>query len=373
MRVLFCGGGTGGHITPALAIAEIIKQKNSNTEAAFVGRLGGNENSAIKKEGYQLYELHVTGLKRALSLKNIGSILRALRSTSKAKGIIRDFKPDVVIGTGGYVSFPVLYAAIKLGVPTLLHESNSYPGLVTRALGRKCDRVLVATERTKAHLKHRENAVVTGNPVRASFHSTDRSKARKDLGIPDNSFFVLSFGGSLGAEEINVTVSEYMKKLTSIKDIYHIHATGKQEFEKYKELSERLKSETENLRIIPYIENMPLYLTACDAVVSRSGAMTLAEICEARKPAILIPSPNVADNHQLENAKALADDGCALLLEEKDLSVNTLAASINALRTTRAKRRNIIQRLTNKKSKDSHELIYKEIEAVLKLHSPEIK
>ena len=361
MKVLFCGGGTGGHITPALAMADILKQNDKKAVFAFVGREGGRENTAITKEGYQLFELKVKGIRRTLSVKNLCAIYQALTATARAKKIIRDFKPDIVIGTGGYVSFPVLRAAIKMKLPTLLHESNSYPGLVTRLLGKRCDRVLVSSERAKKHLKYSHNTAVTGNPVRASFKSIDRRSARERLGIPERDFFVLSFGGSLGAEKLNAAVAEYMRNQLKSRGLTYVHATGRAGFSEYEELSRELRDKNPRLRIIPYIDDMPRYLSGCDIVISRSGAMTLAEIGEVCVPAVLIPSPYVADNHQLENARALADEGCAVILEESELTPSTLDSAISRLRAERGVREEITAKLKSKKSASCEKKIYEEI------------
>ncbi len=365
MRVLFCGGGTGGHITPALAMADMLKQNCKSADFAFVGRCGGRENSAITKEGYKLYELDVSGISRSLSPKNLASVYKALAATKKAKEIIKEFRPDIVIGTGGYVSFPVLRAGVKSRIPTVLHESNSYPGLVTRLMGKRCDKVLLCSERALKHLKHKHNAAVTGNPVRSAFKCITKSEARRKLGIPDGDFFILSFGGSLGAEKINYAVTEYMKKYTGARGLTYIHATGLSGFEKYRELSERFSRESPKFRILPYIEQMPVYLSGCDIVISRSGAMTLAEICQVGIPPILIPSPYVTDNHQFENAKALADEGCAIILEEEKLTPQSLESAINQLRFDRSIRKSIEGNLKNKKKANAERKIYDEITKVL--------
>ncbi len=328
MKIVFCGGGTGGHVTPALAMADILRQKYKNANFAFVGREGGAENKAIERDGYRLYLLRIRGLKRTLSPRNIVAILLALRARREARRILCEESPDAVIGTGGYVSWPVLSAARRLGIPTAIHESNAYPGVVTRMMAPRCDLVMLGYSEARDALPRGCNAVVTGNPVRGRVGRIPRAYARSRLGISDEVFVVLSFGGSLGAARINEAMLSTAEEMRKERGILFIHATGRAEYDGLVGRGERL----DNCRLLPYIEDMPLYLAAADAAVTRCGAMTLAEICAAGVPAILVPSPNVTADHQTKNAEALAHTGGAVLIPEGELSAERLKKEILNLR-----------------------------------------
>ena len=340
MRIVFCGGGTGGHITPALAMADILRQNEKNVDFAFIGRRGGKENDAVRATGIKLYELEVVGLKRSLSLSNVSALFCALKARDEAKRLLKDLRPDAVIGTGGYVSWPVLSAAHSLGVRCAIHESNAYPGFVTRNLSGKCELVMLGYQEAAEHLGTTKNVKVTGNPVRSRVGKIGRVEARRELGIPIEARVVLSFGGSLGAQKINEVMREVME--TGGCNCFFIHATGRREFQGY-----GLKSNMGRL-ILPYIEDMPTYLAAADVAITRCGAMTLAELCTAGVPSILIPSPNVTDNHQYKNAKALAESGAAVLIEERELTGNRLSAQINNLLDNGTRRQQMHSRLCSR-------------------------
>lgn len=334
MRILFCGGGTAGHVIPAIAMAEILLREKIVDDVAFVGRTGGNENRTIVKEGYKLYTIDISGFTRSLSLKNINAIIKVIKSGRIAKRIIRDYAPDLVIGTGGYVCYPIIRMAQQLGVKNMIHESNVFPGLVTRMLGNKCDRLLLNSEGAKKHLKHTDNAVVIGNPLRTDFSSVAKEEARRRLGIAKGQFFILSFGGSLGADVLNENIIRLMNDYSATKkDVTHIHSSGISRYSDVKTVAPQLCAGMGGCKILPYIDDMPTYLSAADLVISRSGAMTISELSAVGKAAILIPSPNVSENHQYENAKYAADLGGALLIEEKDLSLEALKALIEDVKT----------------------------------------
>lgn len=366
MRVLFCGGGTGGHIYPALAMADIFKQNEKNTEIAFVGRLGGRENDAVLTEKYKLYEIDICGFKRSLSPQNIKTLIKALRGVGTAKKIIKEFKPDIIIGTGGYVSWPVLTAGTKLKIPTLIHESNSYPGLVTRLISHKCSAVLLNRKDAKRYLKSKRNVHVVGNPLRGDFLSLTKEAARKKLGIGKGEFFIISFGGSLGAEKINRAATEMMQSY-SVKHlkIRHIHATGRSEYERLREEHPKLCSGVAKCKIVPYIENMPLYLTAADMAITRCGAMTLSELAATGTAAILIPSPNVSDNHQYKNARDFENKGAAFLIEESALTAELLMQRTKQLFENEAIRRKMSENMTSLHKKDTPEQISRIVKFVL--------
>ena len=339
MKLLLCGGGTAGHITPAIAIAEELRRREPTADILFIGREGGRENEAITKCGFDLKTLKIRGLKRSLSPENVKRIIQAFEARGEAEKIIRDFMPDIILGTGGYVCWPVLSAGRRCCVPTAIHESNILPGLTTRILSGGCDRVFIAREETASYLGKKVKTVTVGNPLRHSFSRVSRRDARRLFGIRDNEIFIVSFGGSIGAKKLNDTliqvIEEHSARLPSIK---HLHASGQRY---YDEITSKYKGrETDGCRIIPYIENMPEALIASDIVVSRAGAMTLSELCEVGVAAILIPSPNVSGNHQYKNAKYLSDRSAAELIEEKNLTADRLKNSLIQLEIDKNSRKN---------------------------------
>lgn len=329
MRILFSGGGTAGHVNPAIAIAEALSKRNPESEIAFIGREGGKENELVKSAGIRLFTIPVSGLSRSLSPKNLKAIKNALSAKRIAKDILKEFTPDAVIGTGGYVCWPVLSAAHACGIPTAIHESNASFGLTTRLLANKCDLLLLGTDTcTEKH----KNAVYTGNPLRADFGKSTKREARHLLKIPNGKRLIISVGGSIGAKKLNDACVAVMKDY-SVKDrsILHIHSCGSRYYEQIQKLFPELCKGSGNCRIVPFIKNMATALTAADAVISRCGAMTLSEIAYCATPAILIPSPNVTGNHQLKNARYFCDLGAAVLLEESELDEENLWREINEI------------------------------------------
>ncbi len=335
MRVLLTGGGTAGHINPALAIAEIIKENDHSAVIEFVGIRTGKEADLVPREGYKLHFVRSMGIKRSLSFSNIKALWLALRSPKlkETQQILDDFQPDIVIGTGGYASWPIMKAAADRGIPTAIHESNAIPGMTVKRLQKHVDIIWTNFEATANDLKAKNKVHRVGNPLRAQFDSCTTEQAKKELGFGADQRLLLSFGGSLGATAINSAVLELMKNFVAKHpNVIHVHATGKRDFESVQaKFCELGLDAYPNCRIVDYIYRMPLYMSAADAVISRAGAMTVSELSHLQKPAILIPSPYVADNHQFKNAKALADRNAAILVEEKDLSGQVLAEGMERL------------------------------------------
>ena len=336
MKVLVTGGGTGGHVNPAIAIAGNIRENQPGSEIAFVGTSHGIENKLVPKEGYKLYHVEVQGFKRRLTPYNIKSAWLALTSPMKAKKLIREFKPDLVVGTGGYVSWPLLKAASAMDIPTAVHESNAIPGVAVKMLARYVDRIYVNFDATARALgdEYAPKILKVGNPIKPEFASLDYRAAREKLGITGKyETFLLSYGGSMGAEKVNDEMLALMRDFTSKHpEILHVHATGAIEHEAAQaKFNEYGLEKFENLRLLEYIYDMPLEMAAADVVVSRAGAMTLSELAVLGKCCVLIPSPHVTDNHQYKNAKVLADAGAALLFEEKELSDGVLTGAIGEL------------------------------------------
>ncbi len=335
MRVLLSGGGTGGHINPALAIADIIKANYNAPEIAFVGTPFGIENSLVPDAGYKLYHVDIRGIKRSFSLSNIKAFYLAASSPARAKKLIREFKPDIVIGTGGYVCWPALKAAADMGIPTVLHESNALPGLAVRKLQNDVDMILTNFESTRSLLSPKANVVNVGNPLRSACNTLTREAARRKLNIPDScSFVVLSFGGSLGADTINRAAAEMMGNFAlKHNDIKCFHVGGKKNFESARNYFSAYGLERNpNFVLMEYTNDLPTYMAAADVVICRAGAMTLTEIAKMGKPSVIIPSPNVVDDHQYKNARALADADAAILICENELRVNGECTACNAVR-----------------------------------------
>ncbi len=331
VKIMFCGGGTAGHVYPALAMAQMAKRIYKDADFVFVGRCGGEENTAITNAGYEVEEIAVEGLSRSFSLKSLKAIIKAFTAVGEASKLIAKHKPNIVIGTGGYVCWPVLKAALRRKIPTAIHESNAYPGLVTRLLASRCDAVMLGFSEAEEYLGRKSNVYVIGNPVRSDFGKIPRQYARRRLGIPEKSFLTVSFGGSLGASKMNDAIIDAIPEITKWHPGYvHVHATGRRYFDSAKERGMKITSSSAS-RIVAYLDNVPMWFAAADLAITRAGAITLAELNAAGLPSILIPSPNVSDNHQTKNALAKEAEGGAVLLSEDALSVERLSEQICAL------------------------------------------
>ena len=345
MKFIICGGGTGGHVSPAIAIYDALKEECHDAEFLFVGRDGGEENRAYRATGERLATLSVSGISRKNFKKAAKGVLSAIRARRAAKALIRAEKPNVIIGTGGYVCWPILNAGAKTGIPTVIHESNALPGLTTRMLCRQVDLVLLNYAEAAEHLLRKDNIHVVGNPLRKEFQKIDKRLARRSLGVHDNDVMILSFGGSLGAQKLNEAIIDLMRCYSSKKtNIKHLHAMGASN---YKDISEETLLELNNkngCKIVPYIEDMATAMSATDIVISRCGAMTLSEICAVGVAAILVPSPNVADNHQLKNAKHLERSGAAKVIEENSLSLNLLTKEVRDLTESLERRSSLAEK-----------------------------
>ncbi|MBR6902289.1 MAG: undecaprenyldiphospho-muramoylpentapeptide beta-N-acetylglucosaminyltransferase [Clostridia bacterium] len=335
MHILFAGGGTAGHINPALAIAGYIREKHPDSHISYIGTPNKLEARLVPEKGYNFRTIEVAGLTRSLSakglLKNARALSMAATASVNARRILKELQPDVVIGTGGYVSGPVLREAVKLGIKTAIHEQNAFPGVTTKMLASKVDAVMLAMPEAQKYMKLRNKPYITGNPVRRELLSITRERARTALGI-DNRPLLLSFGGSLGAKYINMAVEGLIEWHNNTGRFYHIHGTGTSGYENvvnyFNEKNIKLSSEID---IREYIKNMDECMAAADLVISRAGAITLSEITALGKPAILIPSPYVAENHQFHNAMTLKRAGTAEIIEEKDLTAEKLISVVEGL------------------------------------------
>jgi UDP-N-acetylglucosamine--N-acetylmuramyl-(pentapeptide) pyrophosphoryl-undecaprenol N-acetylglucosamine transferase len=366
MKVLLSGGGTAGHINPALAIAEKIRMEIPDAEIAFVGTPRGMENRLVEKAGYKIYHVDVKGFQRKLTLKNLSTAWKAVTSPLRAGKIIKEFKPDIVIGTGGYVSWPVVKAASSRKIPTLIHEQNAQAGVTTRMLSAVCDKVMISFEATRSQLRAKsENIILTGNPVRPELFRVNKEAERSRLSIPD-AHYIVSCGGSLGARAINEAMLTLVKnKSLSSKGVFLTHAVGSYEWERRQGEISSLEKDSYT-EVCEYIYDMPSRMCAADLVICRAGAITLAELAVLGKPAILIPSPYVTDNHQYKNAKVVENGGAAVVIEEKDLTPELLEKMVFEILSD-SKRLEQMQKCARALAiNDTHDRIWKCIKELVK-------
>lgn len=336
MKVLIAAGGTAGHINPALAIAQEIRARQPDAEIHFAGRQKGMEYGLVTKAGYPFHPIEVNGIQRRITPKNIARNVMALYhlalSAPRAQAILREVRPDLVIGAGGYVSGPVLQAAAQKGIKTAIHEQNAFPGVTNKILGKHADVIFAAMPDAVQRLGHPEKTIVTGNPVRAEMFSQNRAAARAQIGAKDGQIVIVSFGGSLGAQRVNEMIAALAQWEIAERDFLHIHATGSIEKEDFAALAQKMGIDASpKFRTREFIDDMPVMLAAADLVICRAGALTLAEISAVGRASVLIPSPNVAENHQYHNAMQLEKLGAAVVTEEKDLTQERLIAIVREL------------------------------------------
>ena len=334
MHILFAGGGTAGHINPALAIAGYIRDKHPDAHISYIGTPDKLEAKLVPEVGYNFRTISVAGFQRKLSIENIGknisAVGKAITSSINAKKILKEIQPDVVVGTGGYVSGPVLREATKLEIKTAIHEQNAFPGVTTKMLAPNVDAVMLAMPEAEKYLKLKKKPFITGNPIRSELLKITRDEARAKLGLQNDIPMLLSFGGSLGAMRINQSVSGLIKWHNGSDKFYHIHGTGKSG---YNDFINAIKDVdlSNKIDVREYISDMDVCMAAADLIICRAGAITLSELLACGKPAILIPSPYVAENHQFHNAMTLKRIGAAEIIEEKDLSDKKLIEVVSNL------------------------------------------
>ena len=351
MNLIFTCGGTAGHINPAIAIANMMKERYPDAKILFIGATGHMEEKLVPQAGFEVKCLPGSGLSRKLNLagikKNLHAVKCVLDAVKECKRTFREFKPDVVIGTGGYASFPALYAAQSMGIPTCVHESNAVPGVTTKMAANKASRVLVAFEESVKYYKQPDKVEIVGMPVRREFLYTTKEQARQELGLSGH--VVVSAFGSQGAKVMNETMADMMP--LEQKDgfpFHHIHATGS--FGK-EWMPKRVKDNgvdyenIEDLDIREYIYNMPTVMAAADIVIGRAGSATCNEIAASGTPCILIPSPNVTNNHQEKNARVLEEGGGAVVVLEKDCSPEKMYELIRSLLDDEARREEMSRKL----------------------------
>ncbi len=333
MRVLFAGGGTAGHINPAIAVANYIKEKEPQSEFLFVGTENGMEKTLVPKMGFEIKFIKIHGFKRSISLQNVKVASELITGTLNAVKIIKEFKPDAVMGTGGYVAGPVLLAAAMLKIPTVVHESNAYPGVTVRMLSKAVDVVALGMEDAAKFLSPKAQIEVTGNPVRPSILACDKATARTKLGL-DSRKVVLIFGGSLGAEKINNVAVDWISQIADSRKYQILMSTGKNN--QFEGVMKRFRQNNIDVEKYPeitvqeYIYDMDLALNAADLIIARSGG-SVSEMTALGKAAILVPSPYVAGNHQEHNARAVEKSGGAVVISQSELSLETLTKATEAI------------------------------------------
>ena len=357
LKVIITAGGTGGHIYPALAIANKIKEKDKNAEILYIGTTKRMEKDIVPKAGYKYVGVNVEGLRRSLSPKNIKSVFLFIRAISKCKKIMKKFKPDIVVGAGGYVSAPAIYTANKLGIKCVIHEQNSSFGVTNKFASKYADKVFVSFKSLEEKMNDKKY-VYTGNPCSENaINASDIDKS--DFGLSRNKKLVLIVMGSLGSQTVNNKMKD-MLTLFNNKDYEVMFVTGKNYYGNYKD-----NNYTSNIKIVPYIDNMVSLLKKTDVLVSRAGASTLSEISTLNVPSILIPSPYVTENHQFKNAMDLVSKNAAMLLEEKDLVGDTLLRMVEKILNDTIFTKRLKENLKKFEVRDSASKIYEEIKKVV--------
>jgi len=318
MRVIITGGGTGGHIYPAIAIAERLMQEDEATECLYIGAKRGIEKEIVPSSGIPFKQIDVAPLNKKISLKTFSALYQIVKGHVQAYKYIKRFSPDVIIGTGGYVTGPVVLMGALMGIPCTIHEQNAFPGMANKLLSRFVTSVMVTFEEASAYFKTKEKIVFTGLPIREAFFKVSREESRRKLGLDTDDIMIMTVGGSNGALKVNEVMTDVYDKIASRENVVFIHVSGERYYEA---LRERFSvKDGKKRRLIKYVEDMPTYLAAADIVVSRAGASTITEIIASKTPSIIIPSPNVANNHQFHNAKVVDKNGMGFVISESDLN-----------------------------------------------------
>lgn len=336
MKVVIAAAGTAGHINPGIAIAKKIQEEQKNSKIIFIGTTRGLENDLVPRAGYELKTIDAYGLSKKISIENIKKIIKTIKGFGEAKKILKEFKPDIVIGTGGYICGATISAAHHLKIPTLLHESNAFPGKAVKLLAKKTDMILVSFEVAIERIKHAKNVVYTGTPVKIkkrNYNEQQKKEIIRKMGLNENMPIVLVFGGSQGARRINNAIMEIIESGKN-EQYQVIWATGPKQYDVIKEQLENEHkniNHIKNMKILPYIYNMEEIMNIVDVIVARSGAMTITEISNLGKPSILVPLPNVSHDHQLYNAKVLENIKAAKIILDNTLDGEILNQNIEKI------------------------------------------
>lgn len=370
MRVIIAAAGTAGHINPGLAIANKIKQEEKDSKIIFIGTTRGLENDLVPRAGYELKTIEAYGLSKKISIDNLKKMYKTLKGYKQAKKIIDEFNPDIVIGTGGYICGATITAAHKLGIPTLLHESNAFPGKAVKMLANKTNKILVSFEDAKNRIKNNKKVVFTGTPVKIKkkqYSKEEKEKIIKQIGLSIESPIVLIFGGSQGAQKINEAILDIIEKKLN-KDYQIIWATGPKQYDIVKEYLEGKNlyiNNIKNIKIVPYIYNMEEIMNVSDLIVARSGAMTITEISNLGKASILIPLPNVSHNHQLYNAKVLEKVNAAKIILNEKLNGEELNKEIKKIVLYKENQQMMEINALKVSTVDAEDKIYAEIKKIV--------
>ena len=372
-RVIFTCGGTAGHVNPAIALAQLMRDKDPETEFLFVGAERGLEKELIPKAGYDFRTVHISSFHRSFKPReirhNLISVCNLLRAPREARAILREFSPDAVIGTGGYASYPMVKTAAKAGIPTVVHESNMVPGLTTEMLEPYADRILVGFESCRRHYRHPEKVMVTGTPVRGDFFELTREEAKRKLGVDDGRPLIVSFWGSLGASGMNRQMADFLALEAKKEPFHHIHGAGEAG---YLALLAQLREKGVDLKdhsaldVREYIYDMAAAMRAADLVICRAGASTISELTALGVPALIVPSPYVTNNHQEKNARALEEAGGAAVLLEKDCSGQALFQAACGILHDETRRSAMERAMAELGIRDAAERIYETIVGVCK-------
>lgn len=370
MRAIIAAAGTGGHINPGIAIANKIMEQEPSSEIIFIGTGRGLEKDLVPRAGFKLKTIDAHGIERKLTIQNVKNLYATYKSIKAAKNIIEEFKPDVLIGTGGYICVPTVLAAKKMGIPVVLHESNAYPGVAVKIFKNKADKILVGFKEAKERLDNKENVVVTGNPIklkRKNFTALEKRKIIHEIGLNDEKPIVLVFGGSQGAQSINRSFIEIIVNKKN-KNYQIMWAAGPEQYDKIKNKLKEVNidiDKIENAKIVPYIYNMEEVMNTADLVVCRSGAMTITEISVVGKPAIFIPFPFATENHQEYNARVLEKVGAAKIILDKDLNSEILGNTINRMVKDKDELKQMGENASRVAMPEVENRIYEEIRSII--------
>lgn len=367
-RVLFTCGGTAGHVNPAIALAQLTLERNPQARILFVGAERGLEKDLVPKAGYDFTTVHISSFHRSFKpaeiKHNLISVGNLLRAPGEARAILRAFRPEAVVGTGGYASYPLVKAAARAGIPTAVHESNMVPGLTTQMLENYSGRIMVGFESCRKHYRRPEKVVVTGTPVRSDFFAMTKAEAKKCLGVDDGRPLLVSFWGSLGASGMNRQMADFLALEAGREPFHHIHGAGKQDYpmvlEALREKGVRLEDHPA-LRVREYIYDMAPVMRAADLVICRAGASTISELTALGTPALMVPSPYVTNNHQEKNARALEEAGGVAVLTEMECSGQTLFQAACAILHDEARRRKMEEAMAALGIRDAAERIYQTV------------
>ncbi|MDY3984405.1 undecaprenyldiphospho-muramoylpentapeptide beta-N-acetylglucosaminyltransferase [Dysosmobacter sp.] len=367
-RVIFTCGGTAGHVNPAIALAQLMHRKDPATEFLFVGAERGLEKDLVPKAGYDFRTVHISSFHRSLKPReikhNVVSVCNLMRAPREARAILQEFRPDVVIGTGGYASYPMVKAAAKAGIPTAVHESNMVPGLTTEMLEPFAGRVMVGFEECRRHYKHPDKVIVTGTPVRGDFFDLTKAEAKRALSVDDGRPLIVSFWGSLGASGMNRQMADFLALEAAKEPFHHIHGAGSAGYPQVRQLLRDKGVDLEAhpaLQVKEYIYNMAVVMRAADLVICRAGASTISELTALGIPAVIVPSPYVTNNHQEKNARVLEAAGGAAVLLEKDATGQALFQTACAILHDGDRRASMEKAMASLGIRDATERIYQTV------------